>query len=96
MEKKNKFDFYMYDAETKNEYRTQISIDKYDYELEYELEYLLNVFKTFLKTIGFSEINISQIQYLEEDEWKYVSEQYNEWNEAKQKLYEYRKGLEDA
>lgn len=93
---KNEFDFWMREGETEDEFRMQCTIDESDPDYETEIEYLLNVFKRFLKAMGYLETTISQIQYLEDDEWKYVLERYNEWNANNQRVYDSRKRIEEC
>lgn len=67
--------------------------DCYD-DVQEELDYLLDQFKRFLLMCGYSEMTVSRLQYLEDDEWKYVLERYHEWNSEYEKLYEARKVLD--
>ena len=93
---KNEFDFWMREGETENEFRMQCTIDESNPDFETEIEYLLNVFKSFLKTISYSETTISRIQYLDDDEWKYVLKNYNEWSADKQEIYDMKKRTKEC
>lgn len=84
------FKFYMTEPETGGEYKCEWKVPDYYPDLEYELDYLLEQFKHFLSAVGYSEIQLSKIQYLEDDEWKYVLEKYEEWDNVKQNIYEIR------
>lgn len=90
---KRKFKFYMTD-EFDNEYNLEQVIDDYDSDYETELQYLLDRFKDFLRACGWLETTVSHLQYLEDDEWKYVLEQYHEWDTEKERLYSARKESE--
>lgn len=92
------FKFYMktpdreyYEGE---EYESTLCIEDYDYKYEDELEYILNTFKRFLGMCGWSETSLSQLQYLEDDEWKYVLEQYGTWDSYKEDIYLARRRME--
>lgn len=91
--RKRKFKFYMTD-ELDNEYTFEQVIDDYDREYEDELDYLLKRYKEFLAACGFSEMFLSKLQYLEDDEWKYVLEKYRAWDSEKERVYQMRKKVE--
>lgn len=63
------------------------NIDDYDPEFEDNLDYLLDQFKRFLKACGYTEMTVSRLQYLEDEEWKYVLEQYGEWTSEHERIY---------
>ena len=88
------FKFYMSEPETGGEYSFQEKIPDYDPDYEDQITYIFDEFKHFLRAVGFAELTISKIQYLENDEWKYVLERYGEWDTEKQKHYEYWKKTE--
>lgn len=88
-EVKRKFKFFMTIPEEGDaKYKSEWTIRDYDREFEEELDYLLDQFKRFLLACGYSEIQTSRLQYLEDDEWKYVLEKYGKWDTKKQMLYE--------
>lgn len=91
MENLREFKFYMSEPETGGGYSFYEKILDYDPDFEEEMEYILDEFKNFLRVVGFSDLQISKIQYLENEEWKYVLERYNDWDTEKQKHYEYWK-----
>lgn len=78
---KRHFKFYMDDPEFGDEYSFEETIDDYDHEYQEELEYLLDQFKKFLLSCGYSEVTLSHLQFLEDKEWKYVLQTYGEWKE---------------
>lgn len=78
--KKRTFKFYMTD-EFDNEFSFEETIDECDSEYQTELDYLLEQFKSFLKACGYQELSVSKLQYLEDEEWKYVLQQYGEWKD---------------
>lgn len=80
---KRHFKFEMTD-EFDNEFKFESTVgDNYDQD---ELDYILEHFKSFLRAAGFSEITISKLQYLEDEEWKYVLTQYGEWDEEYERI----------
>lgn len=91
MSEMRKFKFYMNDPEDGSEFSLEETVPNYDNDFEYELDYLLDQFKKFLLATGWSEVTLSRLQYLEDDEWKYVLEKYHKWDTSKQELYEDRK-----
>ena len=86
--------FYMKEPEddwyTGQEYEAMMHIDDNDEEFEPRLEYLLKAFKRFLNMVGFSDVNLSRLQYLEDEEWKHVLTEYNEWDGVKEEIYQWR------
>lgn len=85
-----KFKFYMSEPELKGYYSSEVEIPDCDTDLQEELDYLLEQFKCFLRLVGYSDVTISRLQYLEDEEWKSVLSAYGEWNEACEKLYQFR------
>lgn len=63
---------------------------------ESDLEYLLEEFKHFLLAAGYPSVTVSRLQYLNDDEWKYVLTNYGEWDEVKENLYKHFKRLENG
>jgi len=89
---KRKFKFYMNEPETGDEYSFEENISDWDCEFQEELDYLLEQFKNFLKAAGYGEMAVSHLQYLDDEEHKYVLQRYGEWNEEYERIYQARKG----
>lgn len=90
---KRKFEFYMNDPETNDEYRLTETVDDCIYDMQDELDYFLDQFKKFLLSCGYAEISVSHLQYLEDTEWKDVLTAYGEWDDHKEKVYQARNSI---
>ncbi len=94
-DQKRTFKFYMTDPYMGEEFQGEWTIKEHDQEFEEELDYLLDQFKRFLLMCGWPEGVLSRLQYLEDDEWKYVLTQYNEWDSQKEEVYKSRKAFRE-
>ena len=90
---KRKFEFYMTDPGTDNEYKLTETVDDCYYDIQDELDYFLDQFKKFLLSCGYTEISVSHLQYLKDAEWKDVLTAYGEWDDYKEKIYRARNSI---
>lgn len=91
---KRKFKFYMTDDDLDEEYLGEWTVSYYP-SVQEELDFLLEQFKRFLAMCGWSENALSHLQYLEDEEWKYVLTEYGEWGADKQGVYDAKKDVLD-